>query len=515
MEPGTYLKDPVLPPFAHQREAYSRSISKRRFALFMDQGTGKSKLTIDCLAAWWEAKAITGAFILAPNDVHVQWAEEQIPEHMPKRIPVYISTWDRSSKKYLRELEDSIKAKRPGRLFILCMNHEAMATRTGYLLAKKFLQSFECAWILDESHGFKTAKAQRTRAVERLSDYAVIRRILTGTPGEPFDYYTQFRFLDWRILGFDSKLAFQHRFGIFTREFVKRKDGKLIPYESLQEYQRLEELSAKIASFCYIVKKEDCLDIPPKMYATRFTHLSKEQQRLYAGLKEEGLALLEGGHDGTARFMDQALLTSVELLDRIQQKGDKMSFIIKLTLSLRLQQIVGGFVTDDAGTVRPIDKECPRLVSLLELIQGVKGAVVIWAQYKAELLAITQMMAKAYGPDQVARAYGGISSGERTEELAAFKAGQRRILVAHRRSAGTGQNLQIAHTAVYYSNSYSYIQRTQSEDRIHRIGQKNQVMIYDLVAKGCPLDENLIETLKIKKDFADKVLKSAQFASLI
>ena len=80
-----------------------------------------------------------------------------------------------------------------------------------------------------------------------------------------------------------------------------------------------------------------------------------------------------------------------------------------------------------------------------------------------------------------------------------------RFFIGQPRTGGFGLTLHAASTVIYYSNSYDLEIRLQSEDRAHRIGQKNNVTYIDLVSPGT-IDEKIINALRDKIDIAGQVL---------
>jgi len=518
---------PVLQPFAHQLEALRRSAHKRAFALFMDQGTGKTKIAIDTAVLLYERNVIRGMLIIAPNDVHTQWVTEQFDAHMPARVQTRVVIWKASSARRVREATQLITHPLPDRLHVLSMNHEALATARGKKIAERFLRAHPSILIVDESHAFKSPRAARTRAmINKLAQHAPVRRILTGTPMErPFDLYAQCEILDERILGFPNYTAFRHHYGVFTKEYVtKTIKGKqrLIEYESLQSYQRMEELEARLAAYSYRVRKADCTDLPPKLYATRRGEMSEAEFALYAVLKDEGLALLrraERGETVTVRPLED--MDVEDVATAITDKRDRMSITVKLTLLLRLAQIAGGFATDDAGRTYSLNESpSPRQRLCLDLVRGALDAsekIIIWAQFKAELAHLQTWLAGELD-EYVLRIDGTVKGAARADAIEKFKdpRSSYRILVAHPRTMGTGQNLQVARTLVYYSNGFSNIQRTQSEDRAHRIGQTGTVSIYDL--NTSPIDTYIRQSQREKAAVVAHVLRdtnSEQLSQLI
>jgi hypothetical protein len=91
-------------PYKHQRRAFVMSRDRLHFALFHEQGCGKSKVFIDTMAYLWERKKIDTVVIIAPNGVHRAWLMHHIPTHMPKRINWYGDYY--SSKKTKKQLQE-------------------------------------------------------------------------------------------------------------------------------------------------------------------------------------------------------------------------------------------------------------------------------------------------------------------------------------------------------------------------------------------------------------------------
>lgn len=519
MEPGLLPAEFVstLPPYAHQTTALVRSWRKRRYALFMEQGTGKTKVLYDTAQILYRKGVINAMLVLAPNDVHDQWIDEQLPLHWPRDIPARTVVWDTGRPKSKREAMELSSRPLPDRMTILSMNHDALAHASGFKAAMAFMCAYNAMLVVDESHNFKTPKAARTRNINKVARLAVIKRIATGTgkTQSPFDFWAQFRILDQRILGFDSFLAFKHRYGEWSKNVMVdknaplNKDGTkpLREYETLNNYANLDELYTRIEPHCFRVMKEDCLDLPPKVNVLRYTRLSPEQRDLYQRVKDEGILLLErveAGEKLSAR--DVLSLSDEELLDLVQNAEDRVSASIKLTMFLRLHQVLGGFLKDDNRKLHVVDgtpDKCPRIATALEYVNEAldssKAKVIVWAAFRAELGALHKLIPNSVLVD------GSVTGGKRREAIEQFKnpKSATRVLVAHARTMGTGQNLTVAGTALYYSNPWSWVLRAQSEDRIHRIGQKGSATIVDIRARGVELlDTKILNNLKGHGDMA-------------
>ena len=505
---------PVLPPFAHQRTALERSYAKRVFALFIEQGLGKTKIIYDNCALLFKRGHIDALLVFAPNDVHAQWVNEQMPLHWPAALGApRAAVWDAGRRSAEKQCEGLLtKVNNGGRFVVLAMNYDALATKRGRKLAERFLKTYRCLLCADESHFIKTPSASRTRAALALAPLAPVRRIATGTPKtqSPFDFFAQMSFLDERILGFDSFLSFKHYYGVFTKEFTWRKDARTgaqvrVPYEQLQQYRRVEHLNAMMAPYVQRTRKADCIDLPPKLPVTRYVELTANQQRAYTQLRDEGLLLLrqaerkEAAAAEVLRFLQLPELEDEELQERLLDSKGRVTLKIQLVLTLRLHQIVGGFVTDDARVTHELDPPAAnaRLLAVAEAVQEAldsnEGKCIVWAAYRAELRLLEQHLHSSCAP--AVRVDGSVTGKRREEAIAAFKDANSatRILVAHPRTMGTGQNLTMATSAWYYSNAQSYVLRAQSEDRIHRLGMRGAVTVGDFVVRAAaPCVDTLI-----------------------
>jgi hypothetical protein len=517
---------PELEMFPHQADAFLRSCTKRVFAYLMEPGTGKTKLTLDVAAFLSVRHIINAIFIAAPNDVHAQWVEEQIPLHWPRdpRVPrLRPLVWEARSERIVNAAREMARGRihLDGALPVLAMNHEAFATKKGRAIALSFVKHYKVLFALDEAHGFQTPKAQRTRAIQHLSDYCAVKRILTGTiiGQKPFTVYAPFKFLDWRILGFDSFLTFKHRYGEFETDYcirVNKRTGvqETQTYEVLQSYKNLPELRARMAKYSYRIRKDECTNLPPKLPAQLWTHMSEAQVALYEKLKEEGMLLLKKAEAGEpVRPMSVAGFSEEELAERLLERGGRVSLAIKLVLMLRLQQIAGGFVTDDNKATRCIEAiphDIPRIAATVEYVKNVVaegGKVLVWAVFRPEIAALRQVL-DIHLPGASAHISSGMTPSLRKTAIMNFKEPNSpvRVLIAHPRSLGVGQNFQVARTCVYYSHTPSNITRTQSEDRAHRIGQTGTVTMCNVIARNAPIDSTLIGIAQGARAIAEEVL---------
>jgi SNF2 family DNA or RNA helicase len=380
-----------------------------------------------------------------------------------------------STKKYKDSLQDFFSNLEPG-LKIFVMNVEAFSSakgkKAGEWIAKRFGANGMIA--IDESTTIKNPKAARTKALLKISHNFKCRRILTGSPvtKSPLDLFAQCAFLDPQILGYRSYYAFQARYALTQT----RTMGSL-SFNEIVGYKNLDELTDKIDTFSYRVLKKDCLDLPEKNYTVRYVGMTPEQRQMYQDISDQ--AMIE--------FEDGELVTSLQMI----------------TALLRFQQILSGHLPTDDGNL--VEFKTQRLDALMSCIEESSDKIIVWSRFRYDIIRIKDALAKTYGSDSVVTYYGDTSDEERQNAITLFQHGDARFFVANPATAGYGLTLTAANTVIYYANDFNLETRIQSEDRCHRIGQKNPVTYIDLICEGT-VDEKIVQALRDKIDISAKVL---------
>jgi SNF2 family DNA or RNA helicase len=466
-------------PYKHQEDTFNVSRSAEYYALLMEMGTGKTKVAIDTMCDLFERGEIDTALILAPKGVFDNWVKNEIPFHTPDRIDYKMVRWQPNiTKKFQEEIESlAYRDKEDKSLHILVMNIEALSTPKGAGTAEKFLKiNPDSLAIVDESTTIKNSKAQRTKAVIKAGKNAKYRRILTGSPitKSPMDLFSQCRFLHEDALGFSSFFAFQNRYAVIQKRNMGHRS-----FQEITGYRRLDELGEKLNRFATRITKDECLDLPEKIYMKRNVPLSKDQITAYVQMQKLALARLDSGELATT----QSVLTQI----------------------MRLQQICCGHLQPDTGPIVEIKNN--RLSELMDILDEVSGKVIIWATWTYDIHQIEAAIKKKFGPRSVATYYGGTKQDRRQEIVTEFQDEQSdlRFFIGQPKTGGYGITLTAATTMVYYSNSYDLEIRLQSEDRAHRIGQKANVTYIDLVSPDT-IDEKILAALRDKIDIAGQVL---------
>ena len=461
-------------PYEHQLEALKKSWNKKEFAYFMDMGTGKSKVLIDNMCVLYDRGEITGALIVAPKGVYRNWEQGELPTHIPEHVMYDTVLWNPNQtktqiekQKRLYQVDDNLK--------IFVMNVEAFSTKKGCTEAERFLNSHHSLMAIDESTTIKNKDAKRTKSIVKIGKSAHYKRILTGSPvtKSPMDLYTQAEFLDEWLLGHSSFFSFQYEYAI-----VQRRSMGAHSFNQVVGYRNLDKLNGILENFSYRVKKEDCLDLPDKVYIKRSVELTDEQKSVYNSLKTFALALLEEGSVTTDTILTQLL---------------------------RLQQVCSGHVKMDDGVMKTFNSA--KLPELMSVLEEVDGKVIIWANFTHDIKTIEQEISKVYGAETVATYYGETESDDRQAIVNRFQDPDNplKYFVGQPRTGGYGLTLTEAKTVVYYSNNFDLEIRLQSEDRAHRIGQTSKVTYIDIVADKT-VDERILKALRNKINIASQVL---------
>tara|TARA_R110002020_G_scaffold211919_2_gene418169 strand:+ start:1197 stop:2636 length:1440 start_codon:yes stop_codon:yes gene_type:complete len=462
-------------PYQHQDDVLKRCWNKVNWAFLMEMGTGKSKVCIDNAAILYEKGEIDTLIVIAPKGVYRNWANQEIPAHLPDRIKNNVVVWNpaktKSNKLILNEI---LKPSEDLRVFL--MNVEALSTDKGKRYLESLLKASKALLAVDESTAIKSPKARRTKALIKIGKLAKYRRILTGFPvtQSPLDLWAQCNFMDENLLGDcgNNYFQFQYRYSIMKKRTVGSHSFNLVV-----GYRNLEDLSALLKTFSSRITKDECLDLPEKVYTQRNVTLTSEQTRIYSEIKEFALANIN----------DVEFMTAPNIMTQL----------------LRMQQVLSGHTKSDYGEL--IEIEDNRLKELMQCLEEMDGKSIIWSRFRYDVQRITKELNKVYGPGSAVDYFGDTSDEARVEAVERFQNGDAKFFVGNPQTGGYGLTLTAAQNVIYFSNSFDLAVRMQSEDRAHRIGQRNTVTYVDLISEGT-IDEKIVKALRGKMDVASQVM---------
>lgn len=440
--------------FAHQRKGVDLFKNNSFFANFGEMGSGKTAQAAVALAEL----ELANALIICPKSLLRNW-ESELTEWAPKH-QVFVYTGTKSNK--LNTLYEFFEFRE--RAKILVINYESIITKGVERISQVKWQLKVC----DESHKLKNRKSKTTKAVSKIPSFRTWIMTGTPTPNNPLEIYSQFDVGKPKYLGAN--------FYSFRAEYADVYSGNGFP--QIRGFKNLHRLKAKVDAFSYRVTRDECLDLPKKIYQTIMIEMETSAQRKYDCLADELVLDIFG--DGSKVIATPNILTKL----------------------VKLQQMTSGFIQDEDGKVHITGSD--KIDALIDLVEGVdaKESIAIWTKFTHEIDLIRNALKDS--PRKILEISGRIKGDDRHAAVKEFQDGPPAIMIANMAAGGVGITLTRCATVIYFSRSFNSVDAMQSEDRHMRIGQTRNVIYYDLTCKQT-VDETIVEALRRKKALADKM----------
>lgn len=443
-------------PFDHQKTALALCLQRPNFALFMEMGTGKTKVILDLLGYHMPKTRVCArpTLIVAPVSVIFNWKREAAI-HQPDLKVVVL---EGGTEKKAALLDEHRRAGTD----VFVINYESAWRMVDELAAVKW-----STVVLDESTKIKHRATKQARGLFKIAAQAERRYILTGTPApnNPLELYNQIRFLDPTVFG-TSFYGFRDRYAVMGG----------FQGHTVLTYKNLEELAKKIDGISYRVLKKDCLDLPEKLYQEYRLEMAEAQRKAYKEMAEN-------------------LVTEIA--------GQEVSVNVVLAKLAKLRQLTSGFAYV-AGTAIKLP-ENPKLDQLEEILNEIipKHKVVIWASFREEMDSVAALLDKhKWG---YTRLDGSVSAENREKAVRRFQEDDSTFaFLGQQRAGGLGITLTAGDYCIFISNDFSPEIRLQAEDRLHRVGQKNPVTYIDLIMKGT-VDASIFRMLRKKQELSARI----------
>jgi len=448
--------------YEYQAAAFRKLIKKSVGALFMDMGTGKTKVALELFRYRFNLGKVDNLVWFIPASII-----NTIINEMLKHLKISIKDIQIITGKRYKKVENN--------KLITVVGIEAMGMSNTIVLRSTKVINNKSMVVVDESSFIRNIRAKRTTRIRQASSVAKYKLIMTGTPVCNYgvvDLFSQIYFLSPKIMGYNSFYKFQ-------KKHIKYSEI----YPGMIEYTYDDgELVEKIAPFSFQIKKEECIELPEKQYLKYYFTMSETQRWYYEKKKEEYLELIR------------------------EDEVSPLGLILKLFTEL--QQIISGWINEYGKTT--IIKDNPRLELLLSIIENIdqKEQIIIWAKHHNDIKLIKDLIDREYGSENVSLFYGK-NIKDRNKELMLFAEGKRRFFLATPSSGGFGLNELINRRyAIYYNNDFKYDIKRQSEDRIHRIGQNISPTYIDIVCEQS-IDERIIYAIENKKTLEELFILSS------
>lgn len=413
-------------PRAHQIRTVEFMSVHKRCGVWNEQGTGKTLCGLALVDYLHQRKRISRALVLCPVSVMRPAWVANAGEFTP-HLRVRVAHGNQKSR---------IDALRDQQANIVVMNYEVLEKHENDVKAGGF-----DLIICDEANYVKNARAGRTKALFRITNNDHVRLVLmTGTPASqsPEEAYGLGRLL---------------RSPVVPRTMTAWRDMVMVQYSRFVWRPKSDspQLVAKALSPSIRFSKEDCLDLPERVFVNHAVEMSAEQTHVYAELKREAALTVNGA---TLTASNAAIMLS------------------------KLLQAAAGAVLDIEG--RPIALDfSPRMQAALDIIQEAKGKVIIFVNYTAPLNAVLSALLAAKIPTE--KIEGSVPEHARTASIERFQVGPPevlKVLVIQPAAAAHGITLTAADTVIWWGPPMSVELYKQANDRAHRIGQKRKVTVF-------------------------------------
>ncbi|RLG41999.1 MAG: hypothetical protein DRO05_02355 [Thermoproteota archaeon] len=441
-------------PFEHQIKASKFHLQRYSSADYSEQGTGKTWVAINVIEKRIEAGQIKRALIVCPASILHVWESE-----IEKHSSFLTFTLLRGSQRMeiFKEVDTHC----------YIISYDSLTSDIVKLAVRKCQQV-----IFDEVHKAKNIRAKRTRLALALARKIPYRLQMSGTPwpNSLEDIFSLFLILDRGATFGTNYYRFLERY-FYARPIPRTRIKRYIAKPILKHILK-KALQGKAIRYL----KDTLRDIPPKIYQTIPVDLSPAQRKYYRQLSHD-LPIEE---------------FSFELPPNILAKYEK------------LQQIASGFLYLDNQLVELDNPKAQALLDLLPnvLAGGKKAVIACKYRYEIELL---KSLLKGYHPlvlDGTTTNKGKVCNKFQTDPT-------HQVLIMQV-GCGIGVTLTAADTMIFLSNTFNYADRYQSEDRIHRAGQRSRRVLYiDIIAKDT-IDERILRILRKKKQRIEDTLDNQQ-----
>ena len=319
--------------------------------------------------------------------------------------------------------------------------------------------------IIDEAQYIKTHTTAAAKSVKLVQ--AITKLALTGTPIEN-RLSELWSIFDYLMPGF-----------LFAYENFRVQME--VPIVKNENQEALERLHRMIAPFILRRNKKDVLkDLPDKLEEVRFAGMSGKQQKLY-----------------DAQVM--RIRKNLEQQDENDFRRGKIEILAEL---MRIRQLC----CDPSLCYTNYDGESAKTDLCMELLHSLMDGghkTLLFSQFTSMLEILQHRLEEEHIPYYMIT--GSTAKEERLELVKAFNQNDVPVFLISLKAGGTGLNLVGADSVIHYDPWWNTAAEDQASDRAHRIGQKNVVTVYKLVAKGT-IEEKIIELQKQKAQLASDIL---------
>ena len=451
-------------PYAHQIDAFKFGISHNRWLLGDEMGLGKTKQVIDIAVAKKLYNNYKHCLIICGvNGLKWNWANE-VKTHSNEDAWILGQRNDRNGRRVIGSVEDrlyDLKHLNDISAYFLITNLETLRNDEIVAQIKDLCASNAIQMIaFDECHKAKNPQSQQGKGI--LKTHADTMIAMTGTPlmNTPLDLYI---ILKW--LGYEK-----HSFYQFKNHYCVM--GGYGNYQ-IVGYRNLDELQEELDHIMLRRKKEEVLDLPEKTYIDEYVEMTPKQEQIYKEITNELRANI----------------------DQIEMSNNPLAALI------RMRQATGY-----TGILSSAIKESAKLDRMEELVdEAVENGkkVVIFSNWTQMTDEIFHRLCKKYSPAVIT---GETKDEERQNMVGYFQNNDDcKVIIGTSGAMGTGITLTEGTVEIFVDEPWNMALKEQCVDRCHRIGQKNNLTIYTIMAKDT-IDERIHDIVEKKGIMSDAIV---------
>lgn len=446
---GKYEWAGVYAPFDHQRTTAAFLATHPRAFCFNDAGTGKSAACAWAADYLMRKGKVKRVLIVCPVSImDTAWRADLFRTIMHRTVA--IATGSRVQRERVIS----------GNYEFVIINYDGVKVVRDALAKGAF-----DLIIADEANALKSVSTDRWKAFSSLIKPDTRLWMLTGTPASqsPLDAYGLARLVNpAAVPRYFNAFRDQVMVKVTQYKYVPRADAKDKVYTALQPAIRFT--------------KDECLDLPDMLYATREVPLTKQQKHYYELIRKHMAA--------TAA-------------------GEEITAVNAATLLGKLLQVSGGCVYSTDKEVIEFDMSA-RFNELLNVIDSTEHKIIVFVPYRHILTRLEDELTK-HGITN-ASLHGGVPAGQRASIVKSFQTEDNpRMLLAHPAAMAHGLTLTRADTVVWWGPTPSTELYLQGNARAHRAGQKNKVTVVRL--QGSPVEARMYRMLDDKVDVHQNIVE--------
>ena len=448
-------------PFPHQLEAINYGLNKDSWLLLDFPGAGKTIMMTYLAQELQKREGIEHCLVICGiNTLKMNWLME-IEKHSNMSATILGSRINKKDKLVVGGISDRLAhLNRKIDEFFIIVNIESLREPkiVQAILKNKYNKIDMC--VVDEVHCIKNCQAAQSKGLLKLNKFKY-KIAMTGTLllNSPFDAYMP---LKWIGEERSTYTNYKYYYGNFGGPFNN----------ILQGYKNIPILKHQLSK-CSLRRTKDILDLPPKTIINEYVEMNSDQEHFYDNIKNG-------------------------ILDQVDLVNMSPSSLLGCIARFRQATVLPSILTSENITSSKLERCIDLAIQLIN--SGEK--VVIFSTFKAPIYELMNRL-QPYKPL--------IGTGDQ-EDYQIEEAKDKfqndpnyKLFMGTWSKCGTGITLNAASYMIFLDTPYTSGVYEQAQDRIHRIGTKRPVFIYNLITKNT-IDERILEIVEDKKAISDYII---------